>query len=39
MNISWSADDVVVELIQLLAIQHGLVLYDDQDDTVYLPPA
>lgn len=39
MNIRWSADNTVLDLIQRLANQYGLVLYDCQDDTVYLPPA
>jgi hypothetical protein len=38
MNIRWSADNAVLDLIQRLAREHGLVLYDPQDDTVYLPP-
>jgi hypothetical protein len=38
MNIRWSTDHTVVALIQRLAAEHGLVLYDPQDDTVYLPP-
>jgi hypothetical protein len=37
MNIRWSADDAVLELVQRLARTHGLVLYDPQDDTIYLP--
>jgi hypothetical protein len=39
MNIRWCADDAVLYLIQRLASEHGLVLYDPRDDTVYLPPA
>jgi hypothetical protein len=39
MNIRWSADDAVLDLIQRLATEHGLVLYDPQDDTIYLPPS
>lgn len=37
MNLRWSADDAVVALIQRLAAEHGLVLYDPQDDTVHRP--
>jgi hypothetical protein len=37
MKIRWSADNAVLDLIQRLATQHGLVLYDCQDATVYLP--
>jgi len=37
MNISYFADDVVIEVIQRLATFHGLILYDPQDDT--RPPA
>jgi hypothetical protein len=39
MNISWSASDEVIEVIHRLAAEHILVLYDPQDDTVYLPMA
>jgi hypothetical protein len=39
MNISYSADDAVIEAIERLAAQHGLVIYDPQGDAVYLPPA
>jgi hypothetical protein len=38
MNLRWSADDDVIDLIQQLATRHGLVLYDCQDGMVYLPP-
>ena len=37
MNIRHSADTAVVETIQRLAAEHGLVLYDPQRDAVYLP--
>jgi hypothetical protein len=39
MNILWSAGDRVLEVIYQLAMENGLVVYDPQDDTVYLPPA
>lgn len=37
MNISWSASNDVIDAIQRLAAKHILVLYDPQDDTLYLP--
>jgi hypothetical protein len=37
MNIRHSAATAVVEAIQRLAVEHGLVLYDPQGDAVYLP--
>ncbi len=39
MNIRWSADNAALHLIEQLAAEHGLVLYDCQDGTVCLPPA
>jgi hypothetical protein len=37
MNLSWSVNDEVIEVIQRLAAEHNLVLYDPRDRTVYLP--
>jgi hypothetical protein len=37
MNIRHSADIAVIEAIQRLATEHGLVLYDPQGDAIYLP--
>lgn len=39
MKIRWSADNAVLYLIQRLAAEHRLVLYDPQDDTIYVPQA
>lgn len=37
MNIRHSADMAVIDAIQRLATEHGLVLYDPQGDAIYLP--
>jgi hypothetical protein len=36
LHIRWSADDAVLEAIEQLAREHGLVLYDPQGPTVHL---
>jgi hypothetical protein len=37
LGIRWGADDAVLEAIERLAREHGLVLYDPQGPTVHLP--
>ena len=37
LSIRWEADDAVLEAIEQLAREHGLVLYDPQGPTVHLP--
>lgn len=37
LAIRWGADDAVLEAIEQLAREHGLVLYDPQGPTVHLP--
>lgn len=37
LSIRWSADNAVLEAIEQLAREHGLVLYDPQGPTLHLP--
>lgn len=37
LTIRWSADDAVLDAIQELAREHGLILYDPQGPVVHLP--
>ena len=37
LSIRWGADDAVLDEIAALAREHGLVLYDPQGPSVYLP--
>ena len=37
LGIRWGADDAVLEAVEQLAREHGLVLYDPQGPTVHLP--
>lgn len=37
MNVRWSAGNEVIELVERLADEAGLALYDPQGDKVYLP--
>jgi hypothetical protein len=39
MNLSWSANHEVIRAIERLVAAHSLVLYDQQDGTIYLPAA